>query len=89
MDTPVDVVAMINEAVAAKNWPLLVVAVLMILVPIVLHLVGKDVPVVSVVLMKIAEFLKARKPVVEEPVKPEDAPKGLGSVVKVEEAPKE
>lgn len=86
METPtVDFVTLINEAVAARNWPLLVVAILMLVVPIVLHLLGKDVPVVSSVLAKIAEFLKARP---AKPAAPVEEPKGILSVVKVEEEKK-
>lgn len=83
---PVDIVSLINDAVAAKNWPLLAVAVLMLVVPIVLHLIGKDVPVVTSVLTKIAEFLKARP--AAKPVAPVDEPKGVLAVVKVEEEKK-
>lgn len=82
METTPDIVAMINDAIGTKNWPLLVVAVLMILVPVVLKLLGKDVPFVSSVLIKVAEFFKSRPPV-QEPPKPEEEPQGVDSVVKV------
>lgn len=85
-DAPVDVVSLINDAVAAKNWPLLVVAILMLVVPIVLHLIGKDIPVVSTVLTKIAEFLKARP--APKPEVPSEAPKGVLGVVRVEDETK-
>lgn len=81
----IDVVALINEAVAAKNWPLLAVAVAMIVVPVVLHLIGKDVPIVSSVLTKIAQFLKARPTAPKPSEPPAEAPKGVESVVTIKD----
>ncbi len=76
---------LINVAITNKNWLLLAVAILLVLVPTVLHLLGKDMPIVTTLLTAVADFLKAR-PSLTAP-KSEDQ-KGVLSVVKVEEEKK-
>lgn len=80
----IDPIALVNEAISARNWPLLVVAVLLILTPIVLHIVGKDVPLVSSILRGLVSLF--RKAPAEAP-KAEEQP-GVASVVKVEDEKK-
>ena len=77
--------SVINDAIAAHNWPLLVVAILVLVVPMVLVALGKNFPIVSQIadgLLAVAVKLFAKKPAA--PVAPE-APKGVSSVADVVE----
>jgi hypothetical protein len=77
-----DPVALINEAISARNWPLLVVAILLIVAPIVMHLVGKQVPLVSSILNGAVSLFRKPKPAVSL-VPPPEEPKGVAGVVEV------
>lgn len=81
-----DMEAIINQAVLAKDWVTLAVAVVVLVVPIVLKALGKDVPVVDAVVGWVRGVLAARakKPVVP----PTSGKEGVEAVVPVVEKPK-
>lgn len=88
---PLDPVALLNDAIAGRNWPLLAVVVAVIVVPIVLAALGKNVPIVKTILDAVLSaavklFPKKAAPAVapSDEVTPK-VPEGVGSVVKIEE----
>lgn len=85
-----DPISVINDAVVARNWPLLVVAILVLVVPMILVALGKNFPVVGQIadgLLAVAVKLFAKK---KDPnsAPASEAPAGLAAVVKVEEEKK-
>ena len=79
--------SVINDAVAARNWPLLAVAILVLVVPMVLVALGKNFPVVSQIadgLLAVAVKLFAKKPATTQAAVNEVA-KGVAAVAVVEE----
>lgn len=86
---PIDPVAIINDAVASRNWPLLAIAVVVVVVPLVLTALGKNVPIVGPILQGILSFAlkifpKKAAPAVapSEEVKPAE---GISNVVNIKE----
>lgn len=87
METNPDLIALINSAAQGHQWVLLAVAGLALLVPVVLHALGKDIPVVSAVLNALVDVVKGMKIVQPAPKDPKAQP-GIASVVKIEDARK-
>lgn len=84
-----DPIALINDAVASRNWPLLAVCALAVIVPIVLTALGKNVPIVSSIIngalsLAVKIFPKKAAPAVapSEEVKPAE---GVSNVVNIHE----
>lgn len=82
-----DLEAIINQSVVAKDWVTLGVAVVVLVVPIVLKALGKNVPVVDTVISWVRGVLAARakQPVAPPPPSGKD---GVEAVVPVVEKPK-
>ena len=75
----------INQAAVSHQWLLLGLAGLALLVPIVLHALGNDIPFVSSILNALVEVVKGMKTV--DPV-PKDAPQGIAKIVPIVNATK-
>lgn len=87
MDTTNQTLAdVINQAAVGHQWLLLAIAGLALIVPIVLHAIGKDVPFVSAILNALVEVVKGMKKV--DPV-PKELPKGIAEIVPIEDARKD
>lgn len=81
-----DIEAIINSAVVSHDWVTLAVAVVVLVVPIVLKAMGKNVPVVDAVIGWVRSVLAARA---KKPTPPPAAGKeGVEAVVPVVEKPK-
>jgi len=87
----VDPIALISDAIAQRNWPLLAVLVLVVIVPLVLAALGRKVPILTPILdgavaLAIKLFPKKAAPAVapSEEVAPKE-PEGISSVVDVHE----
>lgn len=74
---------LINEAAQSKNWPMLIAALIVILVPAVLKLLGKKVPLVdaAVDLAKKALPMLRKK---EAPPPAEGEKEGLAAIIPIE-----
>lgn len=85
-----DLSALINEAAQNKEWVLLAVSAVALIVPIVLKAIGKQVPLLDTILdvaIKIAVSLRKPK-AVEAPKDGETKAEGVAGVVKIEDEKK-
>lgn len=74
----------LNQAAQSHQYVLLAVALLALIVPAVLHALGKDVPLASPVLKAAVEIVKGMK-VVDRVPPPANKPEGVAAVVPVVE----
>lgn len=79
-----DLTQLLNEAAQGKDWVVLVGALLAILIPAVLKILGKQVPIVDQILDFAIKFLIAFRKKPEVPAKP-DEKTGLAAVVPIED----
>lgn len=77
-----DLLDVIDAAAQSKDWLILAIASVCVVVPIVLKALGKNVPLVGTAVEFVAGILKARKPKPPPPA-PEGQAQGIGAVVPV------
>jgi hypothetical protein len=75
---------LINEAAQSKNWPMLIAALLVVVIPAAMKIAGKQVPILDSALTFAKKYLPLlRKP--EVPPAPEGEKEGLAKVIPIEE----
>jgi hypothetical protein len=83
-----ELLALLNDAAANQNWPVLAAGVVLLAVPIVLKAIGKPVPILDQAIPTAIKFLKGiKKPAPKPETLPENQP-GLSNVVNIEDARK-
>lgn len=78
----------INTAVQSHNWVVLIVCAVALIVPIVLKVMGKSIPIVDTILDLAVKVVKALKPNAPPPPPKAGEPTGVAAVVKIEDASK-
>jgi len=81
-----ELLTLINDAAANRNWIVLAIGVVLVVIPIVLKALGKHVPIIDTILPAAVAALKKLKPSTP-PARPEDMA-GLSNVVELKDAPK-
>jgi hypothetical protein len=79
---------LINQAVAQKDWIMLGAASLLLVVPVVLKALGKNVPMLDFAIDLGRKLLLSRAKIVPVEKKPEDEPKGIAAIVDIQDARK-